>query len=342
MTKFNQPVEKAIDDLLMDEKNPRIPEDKQSLSQDDLALFVAETYDSLIIAKSISAHQYFPSEPLIAIPKGNKFIVVEGNRRLAALKILFNSQLRNKLSNHEEWKKLGLENVPKKVPVVIVKNRREVAPVIGFRHISGIEPWDPYAKARYIASEVDAGLTFEKVAKEIGERTSEVRAHYRNYRIAQQVKKLKLDPKMVEGMVNNFGVFTRAMQGDVAEFIGAPTPDKVVKGKDPVSYKKKDSLKELVGYIFGPNPIINDSRQLTSLGKVLNSKDGLKNLRESRNLNDAVVASGGLLERLKDRLSDAIRNLRAAKDDIPKFKKDSSVKKMIEDCRKILDEIEKL
>ena len=141
-------------------------------------------------------------------------------------------------------------------------------------------------------------------------------------------------------MVNNFGVFTRAMQGDIAEFIGAPIPDKVVKGKDPIPAKKRDSLKELVGYIFGPNPVINDSRQLTALGKVLKSKEGLKSLREGRNLTDAVIVSGGLLERLKDRLSDALRSLRAAKDDLPRFKQNVEVKKMIADCRKVLDEIE--
>lgn len=152
VTKFAPPIEIPVDRLLLDRKNPRIPPEKQSLSQDELTIFVAETYFALIIAKSISSHKYFSSEPLIAIPaSGNRFIVVEGNRRLAALKLLLNSSLRSQLADHQEWDELSTADIPKRVPVVKVATRREVAPIIGFRHISGIQQWDAHAKARYIA-----------------------------------------------------------------------------------------------------------------------------------------------------------------------------------------------
>src|SRR5262249_19240151 len=87
---FSAPKPYKLDDLLMDSQNPRIPEDKNSLSPDQLVAYVAHKYNALAIARSIADHAYFPSEPLIAIPKGNsgKLIVVEGNRRLSALKLL--------------------------------------------------------------------------------------------------------------------------------------------------------------------------------------------------------------------------------------------------------------
>jgi hypothetical protein len=37
---------------------------------------------------SIGEQGYFPGEPLLVVKKGKKFVVVEGNRRLAAVKLL--------------------------------------------------------------------------------------------------------------------------------------------------------------------------------------------------------------------------------------------------------------
>ena len=41
------------------------------------------------------------------------------------------------------------------MPVVVLPDRAAATPIIGFRHISGILQWQPYAQARYIARLVD-------------------------------------------------------------------------------------------------------------------------------------------------------------------------------------------
>ena len=43
---------------------------------------------ALDVARSIAAHGYFENEPLLAVFEGSRYVVVEGNRRLAALKAL--------------------------------------------------------------------------------------------------------------------------------------------------------------------------------------------------------------------------------------------------------------
>lgn len=345
VTRFNPPVEIDVDKLLLDERNPRIPPEKQALSQDDLVAYVAESYFSLAIARSITSHQYFPSEPLIAIPASKKghFVVVEGNRRLAALKLLLHTELRKKLTDRSEWDALPLGNVPTQVPVVTVDKRRDVAPIIGYRHISGIQPWDAHAKARYIADQVDSGLNFEQTAAEVGESESEVRMNYRNYRIAEQAEKLRIEPQAITGMKSGFGVFTRAMQSaNLRDFIGAPSPEKVTTTKQPIPVKKKDELKEIVEMLFGPTAVLEDSRDITKLGKVVASKEGLKVLRQERNLEEAIVASGGIRDRLIGRLSNAARSLRAAKDDLPRYKKDKDVRQLIDEAAEALEDLRKI
>jgi len=341
-SRFKPPVLLKVADLLLDQRNPRIPPEKRNLEQDDLVAFVADTYFALAIARSIASHQYFSSEPLIAIPDpaSTKHIVVEGNRRLSALKLLLNSDLRDKLPNRAEWDALDTKNVPSEVPVVIVNDRREVAPIIGYRHISGIQPWDPLAKARYIADQIGDGLSFKDVAEEVGESESTVKSNYQNFYIADQAGKLELDPQALEGMKSGFGVFTRAMQNaNIREYIGAPTPQRITKNKRPISTAKKDALKEMVGMLFGPAAVIDDSRQITDLGKVVASKEGLKLLRKERNLQDALIVSGGVLERLLNRLATAARNLRAAGDDLPTYKKDKSVQNLLADCDEALNNL---
>ncbi len=343
-TKFTHPVEIDVDKLLLDPKNPRIPKEKQKLSPDDLTTYVAEEYNSIAIAQSIASHQFFPSEPLIAMPdKARKgfFIVLEGNRRLAALKILLEPKLKNSLPDKKDWASIPLKNIPKQVPVVMVNTRREVAPIIGYRHISGIQPWDAYSKARYIAAQVEDGLTFEKTAVEVGEKPTEVRANYRNYKIAEQAVDSGIDPDELSGLMNGFGIFTRAMQsGKIREFIGAPSPDKVSTSKLPIPTKKKDSLKELISFLFGPDAVLEDSRDLTKLGNVISSPEGLKSLRKERNLEEAHAASGGLRNGLVSLLSNAARYLRAAKPDMPAYKKDEEVIQLLADCKEALTDLD--
>lgn len=342
--KFNEPEPQKVEDLFLDIENPRIPEDKRNLSQDDLALYIAETYNALSVARSIALHQYFPSEPLIAIQSGKKLIVLEGNRRLSALKILRDSTLRSRLKNEKDWKALPTTNVPDEVPVLLVKNRRQVAPIIGYRHISGIQQWEPYAKARYIASQVGKGkITFKDAALDVGETEGEVRSNYRNYRIAEQIIDSGADKKEIDSLFGKFGVFSRAMQTkDLRDFIGAPDANEVSISKDPIPSSKKAALKELTGYMFGPRAVLKESRELNKLGAVIASEEGLKVLRKERNLETAYIASGGLRERLIIYLGTASKNLKAAKLDMSKYKKDDDVQELLKECRDALGVLESI
>jgi hypothetical protein len=242
------------------------------------------------------------------------------------------------LDEATEWSDLAKsdKNV-KKVPVVVVKDRKAVAPIIGYRHIAGIEPWDAFAKARYIALQVDTGQSFEATASEVGERPTEVRSHYRNYRIAEQARTRGVD---ISEMVEDFGVFTRAMQSsDVRAFIRAPAPNAVEKGKDPIPTKKTKELAELVEMMFGSTAVLKESRDINRLGKVLVSPEGLRVLRSTRDLAEAELATDGPKAKLVSRLQLILVNLRRAKEDIGYFKKDDDIQDLITKCRDALDDL---
>src|SRR5687768_513315 len=182
-----QRVSVSIKQLLLDDENPRLPETLRSKNQKALLQWMANEYNTVEVARSITQHGYFESEPMIAIKEGTKYRIVEGNRRLTALKLLLDDGIREslELEDEDEWEILSEEfDLDDSFTIHVAKNRKAVAPIIGYRHIAGIEPWEPWAKARFIARQVEQeNQSFEQVGRIVGEEESEVRAHYRNYRI---------------------------------------------------------------------------------------------------------------------------------------------------------------
>ena len=79
------PVEAAR--LTFDPKNPRFTPDKNPGSNADAAVIahMVKSADVAELVDSISASGYIDIEPLIVIGEGDALVVLEGNRRLAAL-----------------------------------------------------------------------------------------------------------------------------------------------------------------------------------------------------------------------------------------------------------------
>ena len=83
-----------LSNLLFDPENPRLPKEFRG-NRDEQAIIKHMLRDESLIElmKSIGQTGYSASEPLLVVPESEKYIVVEGNRRLAALKLLSNPEL---------------------------------------------------------------------------------------------------------------------------------------------------------------------------------------------------------------------------------------------------------
>jgi len=132
-----------LEQLLLDPENPRLPSSLEDRSQDAMLQYIEKTYEPILIGRSIARHGFFVSEPLIVIPRADDktFTVVEGNRRLVALKLLTDVQARELVGRRRrEWERLADQaDIPARgVPVIKVASHDEVAPIIGYRHIAGI------------------------------------------------------------------------------------------------------------------------------------------------------------------------------------------------------------
>lgn len=140
-----------INQLRLDPKNPRLPKSNQNKGQEAILKFIAENYEPIIVGRLIALHRYFISEPLIVLEgRSDTYTVVEGNRRPVALKLLTEKRSRE-LVDDSEWEELSRKaELPSRgIPAVIATSREEIAPIIGYRHIAGIQEWRSLARLRF-------------------------------------------------------------------------------------------------------------------------------------------------------------------------------------------------
>lgn len=286
-----------IDELEFDPQNPRLEDEDRGATQDELAALLDELYDAKEVASSIANFGYFESEVLVGVRAANgRITIVEGNRRLAAVKGLARPAVRAGYSAPAEWERLAevaaeKGHIPVRVPVLIEADRANVIATIGYRHISGIKQWEPYQQARYVAERIDdEGLTLREVAGLTGISETAVRSKYRNFGIVKAAEQAGADPALIQ---ESFGIWDNALgRVPIRQFIGAPDPGAVRPGEPVIPPDKYPQLRELVGWIFGPGPTkkIRESRELGLLGEVIASATGLEAIRSGASLQEALQA----------------------------------------------------
>ena len=344
-------VEKILN-LLLDPQNPRLPESKQGISQSELAEELDLGFEAYTIAESIASHGFFKSEPLIVIPAEldeGKWITVEGNRRLTALLALAREDVRKNFPDPDNWNELAARSgitLNTEVPIVVVKSRAEVVPIIGFRHISGILAWTPYAQARYIAKLVeDDGISISEVSKLIGIEKTRAGNLYRDQAIAKQATAFGIDTGPVE---SSFSLLTVALNNvKLREHIGATLGSRLEPGQAAIPEEKKSQLRELLTWVYGDGetpPKITDSREMTKLGKVVGSEVGLAAIRNGATLDLAIQTMDEDLpnagRRLAKHLNAARNSLQSAATYMDERENDQEILELIEEIRDALNALD--
>ena len=100
---------------------------------------------------------FWPQEPLIVVKETmsgeERLVVVEGNRRLAALKLLklaFDGKPSSKKWQELAAKRKAPAGLFESIPYLMVDSRKDLIAFLGFRHVTGIKEWNPGEKAEYI------------------------------------------------------------------------------------------------------------------------------------------------------------------------------------------------
>ena len=286
----------AVDKLLFDDMNPRLPERLHGGSQSEILRFLHEQGVLEELAQSYCDHGFFQNEPLIVIQQNSKdeYIVVEGNRRLAALKILLGFPEADELQffaidpSEEQLEQL------EEVPCFRISNRDQVHAYIGFRHIGGIKTWPPEAKARYVLAEVrrlvgnNVANPFRELGRRVGSNAQGVRTPYLAIRILLYARE-EFGLNVAYVQESRFGVWLRCMNSaDIRRFIGIGQARTYQEIEEAIEEIDRDRLVEVLGDLGNQGgrgrPVLGDSRDVTTYGRTLMHKRAHATLRKTKDL----------------------------------------------------------
>lgn len=191
--------------LLLDAKNPRIPPARTKLAQSELIAKLVEHDDVYGLAKSIVESGYFPTDPLVAVVEDGEKVVVEGNRRLAALKVLISPEAAPE-KHHKKFRALASvvsKDALDQIEVLIAPSRVDATPLILERHTrSHLQRWETAMQANFYQSLIEAGASSEDLQKWYGISHAELSDSLRMHAIYQVACSLDLDEKVREKVQN--------------------------------------------------------------------------------------------------------------------------------------------
>lgn len=281
-----------LDELRLDPTNPRLGRNNvgRDVKQGKvLELMKDWTLDELAV--SFLESGFWPHEALLVVNENlygkPGLVVVEGNRRVAALKYLYDALHDNPVS--KKWAEIAKGVTPpkqlfEKIPYILINSRRDIEAFLGFRHVTGIKEWKPAEKAEYIAKLIEnRSMTYEEVSRKIGSKTPVVRQHYISYRLLLQMEDQEdISLKHVE---DKFSVLYLSLRSaGVNKYLQIDIKSGPKQALRPVPRSHLKALTKFALWLFGDDetpPMVRESRQVDDFGTILESREAVKYLERS-------------------------------------------------------------
>lgn len=300
----------AFSELTFDRSNPRLMTGDDWSVSDDASIISAyreiAALDELVL--SISTNNYLPLEPLIIHgPDKGPFTVLEGNRRLAAMKLLSNPSLAKacKISVPQPVNKEVIDSF-KEVLVYRVADPKDAEAFIGFKHINGPQRWDAYAKARFVAEWYkrvrEKGVSIDDIAKQTGDTNDTVRSYIGSIFVLDQAEKtgnFEIKDRFNKGRFAFSHLYTALDRPEFRNFLGLDLGWNEKPSDTPIDKDHLEKLGETLKYIYGSKRdkikphVQSQNPHLAQLGKSLINERSLLRLRAGETLANAFAEIDG-------------------------------------------------
>ncbi len=270
--------------LRFDPTNPRFGGVGRDKSQQDIQdLLEREPHFARELVDSFLENGFIDYEPLVVRRDGDNFVVVEGNRRLAAL--------RHILTNRQEYEKKSTRiDDLLQIPVLVfpeatgTQEEKEQRVYLGVRHLFGFREWPAESKARFLDTNIRSAADLARTMRELNIKKAEIRRYLVPYRLRREARTLWEPYKNQDFWVLGEGL----SRTGIREYVEIDVDSESLKVE---SFNEK-RLKNLLHFIYGVpesgklvNRRIRETRDLSTLGRVLQSKRA-----------SATLERGGLLE----------------------------------------------
>lgn len=277
-----------VERLQLDLRNPRAP-DEQFSTQDEVLEYLLNFVDLNELIQSILGSGWLDYEPLIVL--GAENVVLEGNRRLAALRILREPELRRRLKIRLD-EEPGANALPSTVRIRRVGSRSEARDYIGFKHINGAFRWDALAKAKFAAEWFHEGHDIRQISRRLGDGHNTVVRLVNGWSVLNQSLAQGFDLKETTSRGFPFShLYTGLARPNVRRYLGLPHENiSDVLQRDPVPQERLDHLQQFMSWLYGQGndtAVIRQYADLNRLDEVLGNSVARSMLESTRDLEAA-------------------------------------------------------
>lgn len=314
-----------FEQLEFDKDNPRLPHSVvNSKDEADVIDWMLKDASIIELMGSIGEKDFFRGEPLLGVEDSmnpGKYIVVEGNRRLTAVKLLHHPELAKRKASSIKLVADEAKIKPIELPIILFNERKEILDYLGFKHITSVKPWSALAKAKHLrdlqkefkGSEVTIAEQYRQLAKAIGSRSDFVRELLIGLEVYDKIAdKGFFDINGLNEESIDFGVYYNALKyANIPQFLGIDKSD-----NKPTKNLDIDKLEEVTRWVSEKDTQgrtrLGESRNLSKLNAILKVPDAVTLFREGRSLEDALLYTEEPYELFKKTLNKSLNSLRDA------------------------------
>ena len=281
-----------LKDLFFDPDNPRLLAD---FGDDQGKMFRYLITDIGVddLLQSISASGLFNADPIIVRdrPAGGHY-VVEGNRRIAALKLLTGERPDDRpLPAIPEVSPEVAESL-KTVPVENGWRPEQLQAYLGYKHVTAAREWSADAKAKFVFEHANGDYSKEnlrKFAKTVGTTFPTLKRWLLAYLTLKEAERKELfDPDLAPAK-GYFGTFYTLLGGKQAQEFLHLQDDPLT--DSPVPDDHLNALAEFINWTIGTRekPAIVNSRKQKPFEQVLASPKALEHFRVKGDLEASLL-----------------------------------------------------
>jgi hypothetical protein len=217
-------------------------------------------------------------------------VVIEGNRRLAAVRHILRN--RSRYETPDNTSKIdSLTEIPVlKFPSDGIDQAASQRVYLGVRHLFGYREWPPLSKAKFLHKEIKALGDIERVVRELGITKTDIQRYLTPYRLL-----LKTGSDIPEG--KDFWLLGEALtRSGIKKYLELDVDRKTVQVKNVDSRRAIHLLNFLYGTYNKTKKArdpsaarISDTRQLKDLARALGSEKASAALESGKDLQLALV-----------------------------------------------------
>ncbi len=312
-----------LDRLELDNQNPRLPKSLKGCSEAEIIHFMLLDASLIELMLAIGKNGYFPGEQLLVTPIENssKLRVIEGNRRLTAVKLLNQPELATIQKGKVSKVIAETSERPTEIPCLIFKNEAEIHNYLGYRHITGIKEWKLTEKARYLYSIYEqnySGVSLNDASREIAKSIGSRQDYVRRVLVGFEVFKTIEDEAFykIPGLDDTTFYFNYIVdslnRSQIASFLGVDFAN-----DEPIEALNTDNLSKWTHWLFEKNDqnktrLIGNSSDLNDLNKVLSNEQALTAFDSGVSLSKSLELTGEIDKNFENSIIKAIEYLERA------------------------------